>query len=129
MNTKKEWEAYLTSFMKAFNAMPELKPILPTLAPLVYQYVITDRPEMNYWQSLDKTHITWGMGEYSGPKAPVMIHKANFETIQKVHAGQADPIAETMAKRYEVGGDMTKLMACVPLLPLYPKAHAKVMKK
>ena len=129
LDTKQEWESYLTSLLNIYNDLTELKPLLPPVAPLIFQYIITDKPEMNYWQFIDKMQVKWGMGEYSGPTAPKIIHKANFETIKKVYAGKADPIQETMAKRYAVEGDMTKLMACVPLLPLFGKAHAIVIQK
>jgi len=129
LDTKQEWESYLTSLLNAYNNLTEVKPLLPPIAPLIFQYIITDKPEMNYWQFFDNTQVKWGMGEYSGPTAPKIIHKANFEIIKKVYAGEADPIQETMAKRYAVEGDMTKLMACVPLLPLFSKAHVKAIQK
>jgi len=124
-----EWEAYLKSFMNAYNELPELKPLLKPMSPLIFQYVITDSPEMNFWQSLDAEKMNWGMGQYSGPNAPKIIHKTDFETIKKVNSGETDPIQATMARKYFIEGDLTKLMACAPLLPLNAKAHSIVMKK
>lgn len=129
MDTKEEWEKYLTSFMVAYNELPELKPILGPNSPLVFQYVITDRPEMNFWQSLEKDQMAWGMGEYLGPDAPKIFHKTDFDTIKKVNSGESDPIQATMAGTYVVEGDITKLMACAPLVPLNAKAHANAAKK
>lgn len=129
MDKKEEWEAYLTRFMNAYNQLPDLSQLLDPIAPLVFQYVITDRPEMSYWQFIEKDKMNWGMGEYSGPDAPKIIHKTDFETIQKVNSGESDPIQATMSGTYVVEGDVTKLMACAPLLPLNAKAHAKAVEK
>jgi len=128
METKEEWEAYLTRFMDAYNELPDLAPMLEPVAPLVFQYLITDKPEMSYWQFIDKDKMRWGMGEYSGPDAPKLFHKTDFDTIKKVNSGESDPIQATMAGTYVVEGDVTKLMACAPLLPLNAKAHEKAMK-
>ena len=127
METKEEWEAYLTRFMEAYNKLPDLAPLLEPIAPLVFQYQISDKPEMNYWQFIDKDKMLWGMGEYSGADAPKIIHKTDFATIKKVNSGESDPIKETMAGTYVVEGDVTKLMACAAILPLNAKAHEKAM--
>ena len=129
MDTKEEWEAYLTRFIKAYNELPELAPILPSIMPLVFQYSITDRPEMAYWLFIEKDKLRWGMGEYSGPEAPKIIHKTDFETMKKVNSGEADPIQATMSGIYVVEGDVSKLTACAPLLPLSAKAHTKAMQE
>ncbi|MHA2288359.1 MAG: SCP2 sterol-binding domain-containing protein [Promethearchaeota archaeon] len=127
METKAEWEGYLTRFMKAYNDLPDLEPLLAPVAPLVFQYQITDKPEMSYWQFIDKDKMDWGMGEYSGSEVPTILHKTDFETIKKVNSGESDPIKATMAGTYVVEGDVTKLMACAPLLPLNAKAHEKAI--
>ncbi|MFO7795587.1 MAG: U32 family peptidase [Promethearchaeati archaeon] len=128
MNTKKEWEAYLTRFMKAYNELPDVESMLEPVAPLVFQYKISDRPEMNYWQKIEKNEMKWGMGEYEGEQTPTVIHKTNFDTIKKVNSGETNPIEATMAGTYVIEGDATKLMACAPLLPLNAKAHEKAIK-
>ena len=128
METKEEWVAYLTRFMDAYNKLPDLTSLLEPIAPLVFQYQITDKPEMSYWQFMDKDKMSWGMGEYSGSEAPTVFHKTDFATIKKVNSGESDPIQATMAGTYVVEGDATKLMACAPLLPLNAKAHEKAIK-
>lgn len=127
MLTKEEWEAYLTRFMDAYNELPDLAPMLEPVFPLIFQYLITDKPEMNYWQFIEKDKMRWGMGEYSGSDAPKILHKTDFATIQKVNSGESDPIQETMAGTYIVEGDVEKLMACATLLPLNAKAHKKAI--
>ncbi|MBD3197974.1 MAG: hypothetical protein GF317_23190 [Candidatus Lokiarchaeota archaeon] len=127
MNTKEEWEAYLTRFMKAYNELPDVESMLEPVAPLVFQYKISDRPEMDYWQKIEKDEMKWGMGEYDGEETPTVIHKTDFETIKKVNSGETNPIEATMAGTYEVEGDPTKLMECAPLLPLNAKAHEKAV--
>ncbi len=129
LDTKEEWEAYLTDFMNAYNELPDITQLLQPIAPLIFQYIITDRPEMNYWQFIDKDKMKWGMGEYSGPEAPKIIHKTDFATIKQVNSGESDPIQATMAGTYVVEGDVAKLMACAPLLPLNAKAHAIAIQK
>ena len=129
MDTKEEWESYLTDFMNAYNELPDLAPLLQPIAPLIFQYKITDRPEMNYWQFIDKDKMRWGMGDYSGPGAPKITHKTDFNTIKKVNSGESDPIQATMAGTYVVEGDVAKLMSCAPLLPLNAKAHAKAIQE
>ena len=126
MDTKEEWEEYLTKYMDAFNELPDLEPLLGSLTPLIFQFVVTDREEMNYWQFVEKDKINWGMGEYSGPDAPKIFHKTDFDTLKKTLSGETDPIQATMAGTYVVEGDMSKLMACAPSLPLNAKAHAKI---
>lgn len=129
MDTKEEWEEYLGNFMKAYNDLPDLKALLKPIAPLVFQYKISDRSEMDYWQSIEEDKMSWGMGEYNGPDVPKIIHKTSFEVIKKVNSGETNPIEATMAGTYDVDGDPTKLMACAPLLPLNAKAHAKATQK
>lgn len=129
MDTKEEWEAYLERFMKAYNELPDLSALLKPVAPLVFQYKINDRPEMNYWQLIEEEKMSWGMGEYSGAHVPKIIHKTSFDVIKKVNSGETNPIEATMAGTYDVEGDPTKLMACAPLLPLNGKAHAKAIQK
>ncbi len=129
MNTKKEWEVYLKLFIEANNELPELKPLIQPVAPLIFQYLITDRPEMNFWQSFEKDSMNLGMGEYSELDIPKIIHKTDFTTIKKVISGESDPIQETMSGTYLIEGDMTKLMACAALLPLNAKAHIKAIQK
>jgi radical SAM protein with 4Fe4S-binding SPASM domain len=119
-----EWQAYLTRFMKALNALPELTPLLKAVAPVLFQYYITDRPEMSYWQLLETDTIRWGMGEKTDCNVPKVIHKTTFAVMKKVNAGELDPVSATMTGQYTVEGDLAKLVACAPLLPLNPKAHA-----
>jgi collagenase-like PrtC family protease len=128
LDTKEQWKSYLERFMKAYNELPDLLPLLEPIAPLVFQYKITDNPEMDYWQLLEKEKMSWGMGEYDGSNVPKIVHKTDFNTIQKVNSGESDPIQETMKGTYVVEGDVTKLMACAPLLPLNAKAHKNAIK-
>jgi putative sterol carrier protein len=84
---------------------------------------------MDYWQLMEATRMSWGLGEYSGSPAPKVIHKTDFETIKRVNAGETDPIQATMSGKYVVEGDVSKLMACAPLIPLNPKAHAVAIRE
>ncbi len=127
METKEEWKAYLTRFMDAYNELPDLATLLEPVSPLIFQYIITDKPEMNYWQFIEKDKMRWGMGEYSGSDTPKIIHKTDFDTIKKVNSGESDPIQATMAGTYVVEGDVAKLMACAAILPLNAKAHEKAI--
>ncbi len=127
INTKNEWEAYLTKFMKAYNEFPDLKMLIKPLAPLLFQYIVSDNSEMNYWQLLDEDKVCWGMGQYSGKDVPKVINKTNFETVKKINSGESDPIQATMAGIYTVEGDIAKLMACAPLIPFNAKAHQKAI--
>ncbi|MFW9771537.1 MAG: SCP2 sterol-binding domain-containing protein [Candidatus Heimdallarchaeota archaeon] len=129
LETKEEWKQYLSRFMKAYNELQGLAQLLEPVAPLVFQYKITDKPEMSYWQFINKSKMDWGMGQYSGTKVPIIIHKTNFETIKKVNSGESDPIQATMSGSYVVEGDVSKLMACAPLLPLNAKAHLKAIQE
>ncbi|MFX1259297.1 MAG: hypothetical protein ACFFAN_15690 [Promethearchaeota archaeon] len=126
---KEKWEVYLTKYMKAFNELPDLPPLLGSIAPLIFQFIVTDRKEMNYWQFVKEDKINWGLGDYSGPDAPKIIHKTDFNTLKKTLSGESDPIQETMAGTYIVEGDLSKLMACAPLLPLNAKAHENIIQK
>ncbi len=129
MSEREKWEAYLDRFVKAFNALPEVPPLLKNIAPLLFQYEITDRPEMSFWELIEEDKMNWGMGKYQGARVvPTIFHKTDFETIKKVNSGEIDPIQATMSGKYTVEGDVGKLMACAPLLPLNPKAHAASQK-
>lgn len=128
LESKEEWKEYLTRFMNAYNELPGLAQLLEPIAPLVFQYEITDKPEMSYWQFIDKDKMSWGMGQYLGTEAPIVIHKTDFETIKKVNSGESDPIQATMSGKYIIEGDVSKLMACAPLLPLNAKAHEIAIK-
>ncbi|MFX0102677.1 MAG: hypothetical protein ACFFCS_24130 [Candidatus Hodarchaeota archaeon] len=129
MTTLEEWKQYLEHFLGALEEMPEFQKLLPQIEPLVFQYDITDNKEMNYWKLMANGDIKWEMGEYSGDEAPTIIHSACLDIIKKVNAGETNPIEETAAGNYKVDGDMTKLMAAVPLLSLYGKAHEIAMAK
>ena len=129
MTEKAKWEAYLARFVEAYNALPELPPLLDSIAPLLFQYRITDKPEMTYWFKIGKAAISWGMGEYQGAGVlPTIVHKTDFKTMKKVNSGETDPIKATMEGTYTIEGDVAKLMACAPLIPLSAKAHANATK-
>lgn len=124
LSESEEWQAYLDRFIKAYNALPELPTLLEAVAPLIFQYNITDRPEMNWWQKFEKDMIRWGMGENAERDVPKVVHKTDFATMKKVTSGELDPVSATMMGKYSVDGDLGKLMASATLLPLNPKAHA-----
>ena len=125
-----KWKAYLERLTKEFNDLPEVPPILNTLEPTIFQYNLNDHPELNYWHAFDKTGIRVGMGENTEDTDFIkLIHKADFETVRKVNSGEQNPVQATMAGLYVVDGDMAKLMACAPLLPLQVKAHEKALQK
>ncbi len=128
IDTKEEWENYLSQFFKIYNELPELSPLLKPVAPLLFQYKISDKPEMDYWQIMEEDKVIWGMGEYTGDGIPKVIHKTDFNTIKKVNSGESNPIEATMTGKYFVEGDMAKLMACTPLAPLNGKTHALISK-
>jgi collagenase-like PrtC family protease len=129
LDTRKEWENYLTEFFKVYNGLPELPSLLKPIAPLLFQYKISDNPEMDYWQIMEEDRVIWGMGEYTKDGISKVIHKTNFETIKKVNSGESNPIEATVAGAYFVEGDLAKLMACAPLAPLNGKAHALISKE
>ena len=130
LTDKASWEAYLEKLCKALNDLPEVPPILEKLecAPVVFQYHITDHPELNYWHAFEKDGIRWGMGENTEENITKLIHSTDLETLKNVNSGDANPVQATMAGTYSVDGDMTILMSCTPLLPLTVKAHAEVIK-
>jgi putative sterol carrier protein len=124
MTDEAEWEDYLNRFIKAYNSLPELPPIIQSVAPLLFQYQITDQPELSYWFLIEEDKVSWGMGQYPEEGIPTVIHKTDIETMKKVNSGETDPIQATMTGIYQIEGDVTKLMACAPLIPLSAKAHA-----
>lgn len=128
LETKEEWESYLKVYFEVYNDLPELPHLLKPISPLLFQYKITDNPEMDYWQLMEDEKITWGMGEFLEDGKPEIIHKTDFETIKKVNSGDTNPVEATVAGTYLVEGDLTKLIACAPLAPLNGKAHSLVMK-
>ena len=124
-----KWTIYLERLTKEFNELPQVKPILNTIEPTIFQYHLNDHPELNYWHAFDKTGIRFGMGENTQDNVFIkLIHKASFDTVRKVNSGELNPVQATMAGLYTVDGDMAKLMACAPLLPLQVKAHENVKK-
>ncbi|MBY9011970.1 MAG: U32 family peptidase [Candidatus Lokiarchaeota archaeon] len=128
IDTKEEWESYLKDYFYIYNGLPELPPLLKPIAPLLFQYKITDNPEMDYWQIMEEDKVIWGMGEYTEDGIPKVIHKTDFNTIRKVNSGESNPIEATVAGTYFVEGDLAKLMACAPLAPLNGKTHNLVSK-
>ena len=125
-----KWTEYIERLSKEFNDLPEVLPILGSIEPTLFQYNLNDHPELNFWHAFDKNGIRGGMGENTEDKDYIkLIHKADFEVVRKVFNGEQNPIEATMAGIYLVDGDMTKLMACAPLLPLQVKAHEKVIQK
>ncbi|MHA2288357.1 MAG: hypothetical protein ACXABG_06180, partial [Promethearchaeota archaeon] len=128
LDTKEEWKNYLSEFFEIYNGLPELPSMLKPIAPLLFQYKITDNPEMNYWQIMEKDRVIWGMGEYTEDEISKVIHKTDFDTIKKVNSGESNPIEATVAGTYFVEGDMTKLMMCAPLAPLNGKVHEMISK-
>ena len=122
-----KWAEYLEKLTKEFNDLPEVKPLLVNVEPTIFQYSLNDHPELNFWHAFDKNGIRGGMGENTEDKDFIkLIHKADFEVIRKVFSGEQNPIEATMSGIYVVEGDMAKLMACAPFLPLQVVAHEKV---
>ena len=125
-----KWTEYIEKLTNEFNDLPEVPPILASIEPTVFQYSLKDHPKLNFWHAFDKNGIRGGIGENTEDKAFIkLIHKADFEVIRKVFSGEQDPIKATMEGIYVVEGDMTKLMACAPLLSLQVVAHEKVIGK
>ena len=123
-----KWTEYIEKLTKEFNDLPEVPPILASIEPTIFQYRLNDHPELNFWHAFDKSGIRGGMGENTEDGDFIkLIHKANFEVVRKVFSGEQNPVQATMAGLYVVDGDMAKLMACAPLLPLQVKAHIKVI--
>ena len=113
-----------------FNDLPEVPPILASIEPTIFQYNLNDHPELNFWHAFDKNGIRGGMGENTEDKDFIkLIHKADFEVVRKVFSGEQNPVQATMAGLYIVDGDMAKLMACAPLLPLQVIAHEKIIQQ
>jgi len=130
LTDKAKWKEYLEQLTKEFNNLPEVPPILNTIEPTIFQYHLNDHPELNYWHAFDKNGIRVGMGENMQDGDFIkLIHKADFETVRKVNSGEQNPVQATMAGLYTVDGDMAKLMACAPLLPLQVKAHEKAIQQ
>lgn len=130
LTDKSKWKEYLEKLTKEFNKLPEVQSILKSIEPTIFQYNLNDRPELNYWHAFDKTGIRFGMGENTQDKNFIkLIHKADFDIVKKVNSGEQNPVQATMAGIYLVEGDMTKLMACAPLLPLQVKAHLKAIQE
>lgn len=129
MSEKTQWKNYLTKFMKAYNSIPELSSLLPSVEPLIFQYDITDHPEMNFWLLFGKDKVTWDMGQNQQKEIPKLVHHADLATVKLVLAGEKDPISATAEGIYMVDGALDKLMACTPLLPLLGKAHNISQKK
>ena len=125
-----KWTEYIERLTKEFNDLPEVPPILASIEPTIFQYSLNDHPELNFWHAFDKNGIRGGMGENTEDKDFIkLIHKADFEVVRKVFSGEQNPVQATMDGIYIVDGDMAKLMACAPLLPLQVKAHEKVVQK
>lgn len=123
-----KWTEYIERLTKEFNDLPEVKPILAGIEPTLFQYNLNNHPELNFWHAFDKNGIRGGMGENTKDTHFIkLIHKADFEVIRKVFSGEQNPVQATMDGIYVVDGDMTKLMACVSLLPLQVKAHEKII--
>jgi MoaA/NifB/PqqE/SkfB family radical SAM enzyme len=123
-----KWTDYIGRLTKEFNDLPEVKPLLANVEPTIFQYNLNDHPELNFWHSFDKNGIRGGMGENTEDKNYIkLIHKADFEVVRKVFSGEQNPVQATMAGLYVVDGDMAKLMACAPFLPLQVVAHEKVI--
>ena len=128
MTEEFDWKDYLDRFMNAYNSLPELPNILPSIAPLLFQYEIEDQPDMNFWQSFEAEKVNWGLGKPDQEGIPITIHRTSSEMIRKVLSGEKDAMQATMEGSYKVDGDMNKLIACTPLLPLNGKAHNEIQK-
>jgi len=125
---KTKWTNYIEQLTMEFNNLPDVKPLLKNIEPTVFQYHLNDHPELNFWHAFDKNGIRGGMGENTEDGDYIrLIHKADFEVVRKVFSGEQNPVQATMAGLYLVEGDMAKLMACAPFLPLQVVAHEKVM--
>ncbi len=123
MTELSKWKEYLKKFVKAYNTLPELSSILPSVAPLIFQFDITDQPGMNFWFLFNNDKVTWDLGQNKAKDIPTLIHQADLATIKMILAGKKDPIAATMEGTYKVDGALNQLMVCTPLLPLLEKAH------
>ena len=125
-----KWTEYLEKLTKEFNDLPEIPPLLDVVEPTIFQYNLNDHSELNFWHAFDKNGIRVGMGENTEDNDYIkLIHKADFDVVRKIFSGEQNPVQATMAGLYLVDGDMAKLMACAPFLPLQVKAHEKVIQK
>jgi hypothetical protein len=80
MTEQQEWKAYLERYIKAYNALPEVPPLLKTIDPLLFNYQITDRPEMSYWEANPKW-MALGLG-LNNPEGFAELSQIQFAKYQ-----------------------------------------------
>jgi len=125
--TLEEWNNYLKILTQAMNDNEKILPVLKSVSPLVFQYSIADNPNFNYWHKFESSGVSFGIGTIQ-ESMPTIHHKTDQNTLIKVNSGETNPIQATMDGIYVVDGDITKLMACAPLIPITVEAHEATLK-
>src|SRR5205085_5188858 len=112
--TPLEWNAVLGRAYQKISSDPKCSPILKDIGRVRFQFILSDRPDLNFWEEYLGDEVFHHMGT-----APDRTIEAT--TSSQVLVGtllQQISIMEAAAdEAYEMRGDTEALMRCANLLP------------
>ena len=121
--TAPEWEKVITFVYRKVSENPKCAPILEDIGHIHFQLLMTDRPELSYWEEYLGDRVIPHLGileEYTVQAAttfPVLIGTM-LRSISLMEAA-ADEC-------YELSGDTEALMRCANLLPYVMHTFSQV---
>src|SRR5713226_3959465 len=122
--TRPKWDAILGRVYGKISSNPKCYLILRDIGRVQFQFMLTDRPDLNFWEEYLGDEVVHHLGV-----APVSTIEAR--TSSQVLVGtllQQISIMEAAAdEAYEMRGDTEALMRCANLLPYVMAAFSEAV--
>lgn len=122
--TSAEWARILAQVFQHVSEDPRCKPILRSIGPLRFQLVLTDRPELSYWEEYTGERVIphLGVTEDRAVQASTTFPMLTGTLLREVSLAEA-----AAEEAWEIKGDTEALMRCANLLPFVMTTFEKVI--
>jgi hypothetical protein len=124
--TPPEWDSLLRKVYRKISSDPRCAGILKDVGQARLQFVLTDRPDLSFWEEYSGDEVVHHLGVADAPSVEA-------RTTSRVLIGtllQQISIMEAAAdEAYEMRGDTETLMRCANLLPYVMAAFSEAVKE
>jgi hypothetical protein len=118
-----QWEACLGDTFRIVSGTTACKPVLRDIGPIRLQLLVTDRPEMSYWEEYCGERIVPHLGVCEDC---TVVISTTFPVLVGTLLNRISVMEAAADEAYELRGDTTTLMKCANILPFVASAFAEV---
>ena len=122
--TTEEWGRLLAQVFQRVSAEPRVKPILEAIGPLRFQLLLTDRPELSYWEEYtgDRVVPHLGVTQERSVQAATTFPMLTGTLLRRVSLMEA-----AAEEAWDIKGDTEALLRCANLLPYVMTTFSEVL--